>query len=206
MGSRKRPNIVDPVQPSKQERNVVSNKQRRQKARREISVTSQTTQPHAKPTTNSIAKPVAKLTMEHALQAMISRSIAMHSHKTTCRNTTPDASAVLSCEEIEECKRPTTRLYRELPIYYPTTKRTSTQDTEIRLIELRPTYVGDTISCNMYCTSLQKRPRFIALSYTWGENKKTQAIVVNNYKVHVTNNLRQAFMQMRGSRDSVSIW
>ncbi|KAF2805103.1 HET-domain-containing protein [Mytilinidion resinicola] len=100
----------------------------------------------------------------------------------------------------------TTRLYSELPIYYPRGVQAASQETEIRLIELKPEFMGDSIFCNMYCTSLQKKPEFIALSYSWGDVDKTHTIHARGYEVPVTKNLHQALMQLRKPQESAVLW
>ncbi|KAF2794595.1 heterokaryon incompatibility, partial [Melanomma pulvis-pyrius CBS 109.77] len=78
--------------------------------------------------------------------------------------------------------------------------------TEIRLIQLMPKFMGDSLFCNMYCTALDKKPQFIALSYAWGDTKKTHRIHVKGYEILITQNLHEALMQLRKAHESVVLW
>jgi hypothetical protein len=112
-----------------------------------------------------------------------------------------------SCEALE--KRPVsdgTELYSEFPIYCPHGIKGSSQKTEIRLMELMPTYMGDSIICNMHCTTLPTNRKFIALSYAWGKIDRTHTIHVRGYSIAVTRNLHQALICLRHPQDSVIIW
>jgi hypothetical protein len=97
-------------------------------------------------------------------------------------------------------------LYFEFPIYFPHEKQATSQKTEIRLLVLKPTFMGQSLICNMYCTSLQNSPNFIALSYAWGDADKTHTIHVRGYTIPVTKNLHQALTQLRDPLENLVIW
>ncbi|ORX96638.1 heterokaryon incompatibility protein-domain-containing protein, partial [Clohesyomyces aquaticus] len=97
-------------------------------------------------------------------------------------------------------------LYSELPIYPPNGIKAAAQRTTIRLIELKPAFMGDSILCNMYSVSLQDNPQFTALSYTWGESKKTHIIHVRGFEIPVTSNLCQALVRLRKPDRSITLW
>jgi hypothetical protein len=98
------------------------------------------------------------------------------------------------------------RLYSEFPIHPPHRTQAAPQGTKIRLLELRPTFMGDSIICNMHCTTLPTNRKFIALSYAWGKTEKTHTIHVRGYPIAVTQNLHQALICLRHPQDSVTLW
>ena len=76
----------------------------------------------------------------------------------------------------------------------------------IRLLRLLPGGWHDDIHCEMRAVSLAKRPKYEALSYTWGSVKTTETIYVNKIPAQVTTNLRAALRYLRKSSSSLTLW
>lgn len=83
---------------------------------------------------------------------------------------------------------------------------------EIRLIELLPTATDTstqrerTPRCNLIHASLDDRPDYVALSYTWGNPRDTEKITVDQSLVSVTRNLRSALEHLRYERTIRIFW
>jgi hypothetical protein len=60
---------------------------------------------------------------------------------------------------------------------------------EIRLLEILPTKDRELLHFRLHYFPLNKAPRFVALSYTWGESTKRFRIVVDGHNFDVTENL-----------------
>ena len=67
---------------------------------------------------------------------------------------------------------------------------------EIRLFELQPTATHDTIKLNLRTWKLQKCPKYIAVSYVWGDPSKCQTIEVNGKTLGTTSNAFYALQQV----------
>lgn len=66
-------------------------------------------------------------------------------------------------------------------------------DTEIRLLKFHSQQSpGDYLKCTLQHFKLDESLQFNALSYVWGDPKKTKPILVNNRKFEVTENLHDA--------------
>lgn len=66
-------------------------------------------------------------------------------------------------------------------------------DTEIRLLKFHSQQSpGDYLKCTLQHFKLDESLEFHALSYVWGDPKKTKPILVNNRKFEVTENLHDA--------------
>lgn len=83
----------------------------------------------------------------------------------------------------------------------------------IRLLELVPSAVeSDIVECRLDIHSLDFKPRYIALSYVWGDPSDTEAIVVNSRVIQVTKNLASALRHLRlafclpGERTTTYVW
>ena len=79
---------------------------------------------------------------------------------------------------------------------------------EIRLLELLP--IDQQLSkllpaCRIFNTSLDKDPRFLALSYVWGDVNDRRIILVDNHPFRITRNLFDAMVSLR-EKDSIIIW
>ena len=168
----------------------------------------------AEPTATSTTTSIAKLNVGSAASLTSSKfnSIALSGAAevlpTNKSSTTPKKGTIetSNCNEKPTAIRDTARLYSELPIYYPSGVKGAAHETEIRLIELKPASMREVIHCDMYCTTLQKNPKFIALSYFWGKDGMAEKIIVKDYEIPVTKNLHQALIQLRKSEESVFLW
>jgi hypothetical protein len=84
--------------------------------------------------------------------------------------------------------------------------------TEIRLIELFPRVTNTSRQrelaprCNLIHVSLDDKPDYVALSYTWGDPRDTKIITVGESSVSVTRNLHSALEHLRYDRTVRVIW
>jgi hypothetical protein len=68
----------------------------------------------------------------------------------------------------------------------------------IRLLEVMPSARHqDIVKCRLATVSLERNPKYIALSYAWGDPSDTSDIIVNGNVVPVTRNLASALQQLR---------
>jgi len=70
-------------------------------------------------------------------------------------------------------------------------------DLEIRLLRLLPGSDDEQVRLETFFTSLNERPRYIALSYVWGSKKSMRLISVNGLDFRVTQNLFYALEHLR---------
>ncbi|RSM17115.1 hypothetical protein CDV31_004008 [Fusarium ambrosium] len=77
---------------------------------------------------------------------------------------------------------------------------------EIRLLELYPGKPGSKVITRLFNVSLDERPSFEALSYTWGPPRPTYDIVVNGTMFSVGRNLRKALDDLRHASEPRVIW
>ncbi|KAK0744821.1 heterokaryon incompatibility protein-domain-containing protein [Apiosordaria backusii] len=85
-------------------------------------------------------------------------------------------------------------------IYSPLTGR------EIRLITISDGDDETCISCTLSTVSLTDSPEFVALSYSWGDPKLKQPILVNGQPFDVTVNLELALQRLRRLHPNRGIW
>lgn len=72
---------------------------------------------------------------------------------------------------------------------------------EIRLLVIQPCSTTETIvECSLETISLDGHPRYIALSYVWGDATITEEILVNGISLAATTNLAASLRQLRVSR------
>ena len=81
---------------------------------------------------------------------------------------------------------------------------------EIRLLKLLPTDGNAKFNfipaCHIFHAALHEQPKFVALSYVWGDAKDLWMIHVGNSTVRVTKNLYDAMMVLRPSKEDLVIW
>ena len=70
-------------------------------------------------------------------------------------------------------------------------------NSEIRLITLRPGRWQDPIVCDLITVLLDDKPKFMALSYAWGNAARTQPITLNKQIYDVTVNLFRGLRRLR---------
>ena len=83
---------------------------------------------------------------------------------------------------------------------------------EIRLIELLPratkcsSQSGLAPRCNLILVSLDDKPNYAALSYSWGDPRDTQTITIGSCSVPVTRNLYSALKHLQYEKTARVIW
>ncbi|KAK3672431.1 hypothetical protein LTR78_007738 [Recurvomyces mirabilis] len=92
---------------------------------------------------------------------------------------------------------------RKLTAFYPSPPH-GLKPQETRLLRLLPGEFDSPIRCSLSIQSLADGPTYEALSYTWGNTTKDNAILVNEYYMQVTDNLLAALRYIR-RRDQVRI-
>ena len=77
---------------------------------------------------------------------------------------------------------------------------------QTRLIWLLPGH-SDDIKCSLLDVSLDdQRVDYVALSYTWNEQKRRRTIVCDDKILHVTENVHDALLQLRQPSTSTLLW
>lgn len=82
---------------------------------------------------------------------------------------------------------------------------------QIRLLKLFPGKKGDELLCELEQTSLQKAPKYLALSYAWGNNVQDRSILVQTdhetwSELMVTSNLLAALVRLRHPSEICYLW
>src|SRR2546423_4132352 len=77
---------------------------------------------------------------------------------------------------------------------------------EIRLLSILPGKWTDEIRCELRRFSLDSRPRYEALSYTWGDPSDTRPIILDGCEVRVTVNLESALRRLRQPDTNRVLW
>jgi hypothetical protein len=81
---------------------------------------------------------------------------------------------------------------------------------EIRLIKLFPQDANNKLkkipACHIFHASLRERPKFVCLSYVWGDATPSRLILVDNSPVLVTKNLYEAMMALRPPKEHIVMW
>ena len=78
---------------------------------------------------------------------------------------------------------------------------------EIRLVKLHPESDPDCdIRCELSTVSLNTRPIYKALSYTWGDANDTVPIMLDGHRFAVTRNLKKALLRLRTLNAETPIW
>lgn len=78
---------------------------------------------------------------------------------------------------------------------------------EIRLILLHPSQDPTSpICCNLATVSLNQKPQYEALSYTWGSAKFPKHITLDKHDFSVTENLKDALLALRETNRPRYLW
>lgn len=81
---------------------------------------------------------------------------------------------------------------------------------EIRLLEVlgqgQDARYRQLPACRVFHTTLSEKPRFVALSYTWGDAVGKRLVLVDGSPIRVTTNLYDAIMALRHPDQSRIIW
>ncbi|KAE8442774.1 hypothetical protein EG329_002862 [Mollisiaceae sp. DMI_Dod_QoI] len=77
-----------------------------------------------------------------------------------------------------------------------------------KIAALDPTFLSTEapIQCKLYTALQSDRPRYQALSYTWGDTISPTPIIVNGVKVLVTENLLAALKRIRENYSDIHLW
>lgn len=76
----------------------------------------------------------------------------------------------------------------------------------IRLLVLQPGRISDEISCTLKIVSLDERPSFEALSYTWGDPAEKRPIQCGNGSLYVTVNLYSTLRHLQYMYRNRVLW
>ncbi len=78
---------------------------------------------------------------------------------------------------------------------------------EIRLVKLSPDIDPEyDVCCEMSAVSLNTRPVYQALSYTWGNQNDTVPITLNGQRLAITRNLKKALQRLRTINTKTPVW
>ncbi|KAF2191921.1 heterokaryon incompatibility protein, partial [Zopfia rhizophila CBS 207.26] len=81
---------------------------------------------------------------------------------------------------------------------------------EIRLLKLLPKDGSEKHkfipTCRIFHATLHEKPKFVALSYVWGDATNSRLILVENTPVTVTKNLYDAMMALRPPEEHIVMW
>ncbi|KAM3076310.1 hypothetical protein ACMFMF_005643 [Clarireedia jacksonii] len=77
---------------------------------------------------------------------------------------------------------------------------------EIRLLKIIPGCVNEDLLCQLKVVSLDQRPKYNTLSYTWGHTKDITSISVDGQMVQVSKNLCIALRAVRHPWKAVTFW
>ena len=77
---------------------------------------------------------------------------------------------------------------------------------EIRLLDLQPGTVESPCECHLRTVQLSDKPRYHALSYTWGTGQKDNVVRCNGHSIMVTVNLSHALQRLRKPDRIYSLW
>jgi hypothetical protein len=81
---------------------------------------------------------------------------------------------------------------------------------DIRLLRLLPNHGNDKLknipACQVFHTSLDRNPKFVALSYVWGDTNSSRIILVETCPMRVTTSLYDALMAIRPSTEPIVVW
>lgn len=62
------------------------------------------------------------------------------------------------------------------------------------------------ITGSLEVVSLQDTPKYIALSYVWGDETRNETILVNEIEVDITHNLAVALQHLQSKDEIVTLW
>ncbi|KAI9657185.1 MAG: hypothetical protein M1821_003352 [Bathelium mastoideum] len=79
-------------------------------------------------------------------------------------------------------------------------------NSEFRLVTLEPGCYSDPIHCRLHNVSLHLKPRFEALSYTWGPSQPQTSILISNSRFRIRKNLELALRHLRHEEQIRVLW
>lgn len=75
-----------------------------------------------------------------------------------------------------------------------------------RLLIIEPAEASQGISCRLEHHEIDSCTSYEAISYTWGDEKSTESMLVNGKRFHLRPNLFSAFQVMRSAKTPRTIW
>jgi len=78
--------------------------------------------------------------------------------------------------------------------------------TEIRLLYLVPSTISRVICCRMEHHPLDQAPEYEAISYTWGDNSRTQEILIDGCRFKITQNAYDSLYNRSFYARTVRVW
>ncbi|KAK8096043.1 HET-domain-containing protein [Apiospora kogelbergensis] len=87
-------------------------------------------------------------------------------------------------------------------------KSLNPKKSEIRLLTLLPasSNIGDRVCCSLKVASLNKKPKYEALSYVWGDRNQTSTIIVDGAPFEATINLEAALRHLQRPDAKRVLW
>ncbi|OCL06333.1 hypothetical protein AOQ84DRAFT_267411, partial [Glonium stellatum] len=87
----------------------------------------------------------------------------------------------------------------------------------IRLLELQPGSKDDPLACKLFQTNMDiiekkdyfrwtEAPEYRAISYTWGDPKKTSILTIGNECLAIGANLSDALRAFRKPERAINLW
>ncbi|KAK7920316.1 heterokaryon incompatibility protein-domain-containing protein [Apiospora marii] len=77
---------------------------------------------------------------------------------------------------------------------------------EFRILQLQPGSWDDPVVCTTFCTRIEDRPAYTALSYAWGDPADSGEVQLNGHSIQVTRNLFAALRRLRDSECVKHLW
>lgn len=87
-------------------------------------------------------------------------------------------------------------------LFYPT----ALKDPYFRILRLRAGHSTTQMVCETQTHSLEEPPKYVALSYVWGEEPPLHTIMLNGFTVAIRPSLYYALRRKRLQQDDVVIW
>ncbi|KAF2135365.1 uncharacterized protein K452DRAFT_239048, partial [Aplosporella prunicola CBS 121167] len=86
--------------------------------------------------------------------------------------------------------------------------RLNPQKQEIRILVLSPNNgsLDSPVRGRLVTRSLENRPNYLCLSYTWGKQDSKKSISLDGYRFPVGENLSSALHQIRRRDEEIKIW
>lgn len=78
-------------------------------------------------------------------------------------------------------------------------------DAEIRLVRILPERMS-ALRCELVHTSLEKPPKYIAISYAWGDTSDTQTVQIDGTNMRISSSLYGALKALRRKSGVVTVW
>ncbi|KAK4234774.1 heterokaryon incompatibility protein-domain-containing protein [Achaetomium macrosporum] len=82
----------------------------------------------------------------------------------------------------------------------------SNEISSIRVLDIQPAGVRWQIKANLRTVSLEDNPIYEALTYEWGDSRRSHAIIVDGKRFKVTKNLWTALHNVRDTSETKTLW